>query len=447
MTGDVLTASELFWLLALVLVFAVDFLQLLASRDRLAVYQPTVFVMLFMAYYCIVGPVQRALQNDWVHVLQDFRYSAVYGWAGALVFYLSLRLGYAAFRGWRPVQRFVPGYDDQIAFGYGMRLCWVGLFLFVVANGLRVLAYLNPFNVTGSIFFGASGLDLGPFKSYFNLGVNLLIPGILLQFAAWVRSRRHLMAWLLWSSATVAIFTSLGFRWRIVTLILPMLLLWFLARGRRPAPVPLVLSVVGLLGLAGLIEQTRSYGAGLTIADATDLSAGSLLQTGFNESSVFLVTGALIAEAPQNIPFVGLKPIVSTLLFPIPSALWQGKDSFEYLASSIAYLFRSYTLGIGQATLNYGEYYLMFGWLSVVGMGLLSGWLLRCLWNWFSLRRSETMAQVAYLCTCALLYVWVSRGYLPQVALTLAFGSFPLFWFYYRNARPRQQVTSPVSPR
>jgi hypothetical protein len=61
---------------------------------------------------------------------------------------------------------------------------------------------------------------------------------------------------------------------------------------------------------------------------------------------------------------------------------------------------------------------------------------LRCLWNWFSPRRQETLAQVTYTVTCGLLYIWVSRGYLPQVLLTFAFGSLPLFWFYYRLARP-----------
>ena len=86
----------------------------------------------------------------------------------------------------------------------------------------------------------------------------------------------------------------------------------------------------------------------------------------------------------------------------------------------------------------------MFGWISVVGMGLLSGWLLRCLWNWFSPRRTETLAQVTYLCTCALLYVWVSRGYLPQVVTTFAFGSLPLFWLYYRTARPLRPTSPPL---
>jgi hypothetical protein len=442
MTPESLSSSELFWLFSLVFIFALDFLSFVSRRDRLAVYQPPVFVMLFMSYYCIVGPLQRLFQNDWIHVLKDFRFAAVYGWAGAVVFYLSLRLGYGLFRGWRPVLRFAPSYDEDIAFRYGSRLCWLGLFLFSLANGLRVLSYLNPFNVTGSAFFEASGLDLGPFKNYFDLGINLLVPGILLQYAGWRRSRKRLLPWLLWTLVSVAIFTSLGFRWRIVVLLVPMVLLWFLARGRRPAIFPLLLSASAMVGIAGLIEQTRSYGVGLNIGRASDFTAVEILQSGFNDSNVFLVTGGLIAGAPQHIPFVGFSPIISALLFPIPSSIWQEKATFDYLYLSMVQLFSSYTLGLGQATLNYGEYYLMFGWWSVVAMGLLSGWLLRCLWNWFSPRRGESLAQVAYLCTSSLLYIWVSRGYLSQFLFSLAVGSLPLFWFYYRNARI---VSAPAS--
>jgi hypothetical protein len=148
------------------------------------------------------------------------------------------------------------------------------------------------------------------------------------------------------------------------------------------------------------------------------------------------VSSGIIANTPAGQPFVGLQPFISTLLFPIPRAFWPEKNSFDYLSNSIADLFGSSGLATGQAILGYAEYFLMFGWPSLILMGLVSGWLLRCLWNWFSPRRRETLAQVAYLSTCGLLYIWVSRGYMPQVALTFAFGSLPLFWFYYRQARP-----------
>lgn len=436
-----LSGSEIFWLGALIVLFVGDFFNFVSSRDRLAVYQPPVFVMVFMSYYTLVGPIQRALENNWTHITINFRYAAVFGWTGAVVFYISLRVGYGLFRSWRPQRRFAPAFDHLLAARLGIRLCWIGILLFTLANGLRVIAYLNPFNVLGSQFFDLGGFDLGPLTTYANQAINLLIPGILLQFTSWVRSGKPVVSWIFWSLATLAIFTSLGFRWRIVTLIVPMVLLWFLARGRRPSPSVLGLSTLGLLTFSGLIEQTRSYGAGLSIDRAPVISFQGLLETGLNESTVFLNTGGIIANSPNGFSFVGLQPFISTILFPIPRALWQGKDSFQYLLDATTALYQSSTLGIGQASLNYAEYYLMFGWVSVVLMGLLSGWLLRCLWNWFSPRRTETLAQVAYLCTCGLLYVWVSRGYMPQVVTTFVFGALPLFWLYYRNARPVKPAT------
>jgi hypothetical protein len=399
-------------------------------------YQPPVFVMVFMSYYTLVGPIQRAVQNDWFHNFINFRPAAVLGWAGAVIFYLSLRLGYGLFRSWHPRRRFAPPFDHRLAARLGSRLCWIGILLFSLANGLRVIAYLTPLDVVGSAFFNSGVLNLGAFTNYANQAINLLIPGILLQFTSWVRSGRPLLSWILWSLATLSIFTSLGFRWRIVTLIVPMVLLWFLARGQRPATTVLGFTTFGLLAFSGFIEQTRSYGTGLSIDRATTLSLQGLLDTSLNESTVFLTTAGIISNSPAGFPFVGLQPFISTLLFPIPRVFWQGKDSFQYLLDATAALFQSDTHGIGQASMNYAEYYLMYGWVSVVLMGLLSGWLLRCLWNWFSPRRSETLAQVAYLCTCGLLYVWVSRGYMPQVFTTFAFGSAPLFWLYYRHARP-----------
>ena len=159
-----------------------------------------------------------------------------------------------------------------------------------------------------------------------------------------------------------------------------------------------------------------------------------MLDIGLNESSVFLVSSGLISNTPSFQPFVGLQPLISTVLLPIPAAIWADKNTFEYLSNALMMLFGSPVFSTGQAILNYAEYYLMFGWPSVIVAGLLSGWLLRCLWNWFSPRRGETLAQVTYAATCGLLYVWISRGYLPQVTFTFAFGSLPLFWYYYRIA-------------
>ena len=121
-----LTGIELFLFGSLIAVFVVDVLYFASKRDPLSIYQPPVFIVLFLSYYCVLGPLRRIADNDWVHVLVDFRYAVAYGWAGALVFYLSMRLGYSLFNFWRPARRFAPYFDDSLARRLGIMLCWVG---------------------------------------------------------------------------------------------------------------------------------------------------------------------------------------------------------------------------------------------------------------------------------------------------------------------------------
>jgi len=433
-SSSILSAPEQFWLFALILLFLVDIVRFFCDRDPLAIYQPPVFVALFMSYYCIYTPLQRLQTGDWSFILHDFRYGIGFGWSGAAVFYLSLRIGYYLFRSYRPYKRFSSDYNALAAQRFGSTLCIVGLFLFTIVNGPVVLALLTPFSVEQSVFFGSAGLRVGFLANYGNLAINFLIPGILLQFASWIKTRRSFLGWSFWLLIALAIYTSLGFRWRIIVLVLSLVLLWFFTRARRPSLVILSITLISLLLFSAFVEQTRSYGKGLSLSKASDLSASKLIESGTQEGSVFLISAALIASSPSSTPFVGLQPIISTILFPIPSAIWRDKDSYMYLFRSISNLFRSPAFAIGQAVLNYAEYYLMFGWPSLVLMGLLSGFLLRCLWNWFTPRRHEVLAQVAYICTCSLLYMWISRGYLPQFILTLAFGSLPLFLYYYRHS-------------
>ena len=398
--------------------------------------------MAFMAYYLIGGPLDRLLQGDWSDRGRDFRYAVPYALAGGAVFYGSVSLGYHQLRGWKPLRRFSPSFSEQRAKLIGQRLCWIGFGAYFLANGPRVIAQLNPLTARSTVLEAAGGLSLGAFTNYANNALNLLIPGVLLLFACWVRQRRNTYSMLIWSLISVGLFTSLGFRYRVVTLLVPMAVLWFLARGRRPSLVLLSLGALGLLLFVGIIGLTRAYGLGLDLGSIQGLSFGELFSSGFKETHVFLITGAVIENTPRTYEFVGIQPLISTLLIPIPSALLQNKDSAEYVFNAVRYLFPvgSEKFATGAAFMGYAEYYLMAGWLSLAAMGLVLGGLLRCLWNWFSPRRLEVLAQVAYVCACGYLYVVVSRGYLPQVATLFAFGVAPLFVLYYWQARPVQRT-------
>lgn len=448
-----LTVDETLWALLLLGLFAADLLRIARSRDPLAWFQPHLFLMAFMAYYLIGGPLDRLIQGDWSDRGRDFRYALPYALAGGAVFYGAVSLGYHQLRGWKPLRRFAPSFSEQRAQLLGQRLCWFGFGAYFLANGPRVIAQLNPLTARSAVLETAGGLNLGAFANYANNSLNLLIPGVLLLFACWVRQRRQPWSLVIWTLVAVGLFTTLGFRYRVVTLLVPMAILWFLARGRRPSLALLSLGGLGLLLFAGVIGLTRSYGLGLDLTSLQGLNFGELFSSGFQETHVFLITGAVIENTPRTYEFVWLQPLISTLLIPIPSALMPNKGSAEYVFNATQYLF---PIGLehfasGAAFMGYAEYYLMAGWVSLVAMGVLLGGLLRCLWNWFSPRRQEVLAQVAYVCACGYLYVVVSRGYLPQVVTLFAFGVAPLFVLYYWQARPvpsRQVVvvSQPTEP-
>jgi len=445
-----LTAVETLWALLLLGLFAADLLRIARSRDPLAWFQPHLFLIAFLAYYLIGGPLDRLLQGDWSDRGRDFRYAVPYALAGGAVFYGAVSLGYHQLAGWKPLRRFAPPFTEQRAQLLGQRLCWIGLGAYFLANGPRVIAQLNPLTARSTVLETAGGLNLGAFANYANNALNLLIPGVLLLFACWVRQRRKPWSLVIWTLVAVGLFTTLGFRYRVVTLLVPIAILWFLARGRRPSLALLSLGGLGLVVFAGVIGLTRSYGLGLDLTTLQGLSLGELFSSGFQETHVFLITGAVIENTPRNYDFVGLQPLISTLLIPIPSALLPNKGSAEYVFNAVQYLFpigREH-YATGAAFMGYAEYYLMAGWLSLAAMGVLLGGLLRSLWNWFSPRRQEVLAQVAYVCACGYLYVVVSRGYLPQVVTLFVFGVAPLFVLYYWQARPvqRSQVVLASQP-
>jgi len=433
-----LTLVETLWALLLLCLFAFDLLLIARSRDPLAWFQPHLFFMAFMAYYLVGGPVDRLLQGDWSNRGRDFRYAVPYALAGGSVFYGAVSLGYHQLRAWRPMRRFTSSLSVERCKRLGHQLCWIGLGGYSLANGPRVIAQLNPLLARTSVLEAAGGINLGAFTNYANNSLNLLIPGVLLLFACWVRQRGNPFSLVIWSLVAVGLFTSLGFRYRIITLLVPMTVLWFLARGRRPTIAFLSLVALVLVVYSGIVGLTRDYGLGLDLTYVEGLSFAEIFTAGFKETHVFLISGAVIENTPRTYNFVGFQPLISTILIPIPKDLLPDKDTGEYYFNAVRYLFPigSELYAVGAAFMGFAEYYLIAGWTSLVAIGILSGCLLRCLWNWFSPRRYEVLSQVCYVCACGFLYVVVSRGYLPQVVTLFVFGVAPLFVMYYALSSP-----------
>lgn len=406
------------------------------SRRRLAWFQPPVVLSVVFLYYTVLGPLQALNQGDWFDRGVNLRYGFGVAWAGAAVAFASFLVGFGLLRQRLRQPKTATSFDPRQAWRLGRRLNLIGFLLFALISGPRLLVLLNPLTARQAEAVG-SGLDLGPFANYAGLAINLLIPGILLISAAWIKVRSNPSELAFWFVVAAGIYTTLGFRYRLALLLSGMLILWFLARGRQPKALIVIPSIIGLLALAGLIGLTRAYGNGLDLSSVESLSFWEFVLEGFGESVIFLTSGAVITNVPGEIPHVGLTPIINVLLFPIPSALLPGKNSADYLLNATAVVYNSSIFNAGSAIMNYAEYFMMGGWPVLIAGYVLLGWLCRRLWLWFLWRQQETIAQVTYVSAVVYLYVVVSRGYLPQVVMLFAFTVLPLFIYYYRIAKPR----------
>lgn len=439
---------ELLLVLVLIALISWELLQALRSRSWVSIYRPTLFVAVVLSYYALAGPLRGVAFNQTVNRGVDFRYFLVWGWIGAVVFYASFLIGFYSSPRIKAPKRLILRSSPERLHRLGLKLCLFGLFLFSLVTGTRLLALLNPV-AAGQLIAGGmgdSGLDVGAFANYFNYAVNIMIPGLCLMAAAWLRDRRHTPTLVLWLLAALGIYTSLGFRYRLVLLAIPLLLLWFMARRKRPSLAVISIFAVCFIAINGLIGLTRSYGSGLNLNALEGRGTADFFDAGFGEAEVFYASAGVIKNAPSRYPFVGPAPLVATLLFPIPRTLFPDKPDATYVNDATALLYGGETFARGSVLINYAEYYLIAGWPSLIALSTLLGWLLRRLWNWFLIRKDEPFAQVLYLLTSSYLYVVVSRGYLPQVVMLFAFTVAPLFWLYRRWATPVDQIRANPAP-
>lgn len=420
-----LRGDELFWLLSLVALLLLWPLRAADRRSPLDWCEPPLVLAVIFAYYSVAGPLLALASGGWIDRGVNFRGVLDVGWQTSVLAYAAFLVGYGLLPPPAPPRRQRPPFDPGRAWRLGWILNTVGLALHGLTVGPgRLLQQLNPL-VLATDGAGAA-TELGPFANYAALAVNLLIPGTCLLLAARLRQPwRPLWPLLVWTLVAAALFTAIGFRYRLVLLLVPLLLLPALAGGRRPS-LPLLTAAAALLLLvSGAIGLTRQYGLGLDLSLLRGVGAAEVVQAGFGEAAIFFPSAALVQAVPDPIASVGAEPLLNTLLFPVPAALLPGKDSASYLLDALARLYGSASASTGAAVLNWAEYALMAGRPGVVSGYLLLGLLYRRIWNDFSLRRADPLVQVITALALAYLYVVVSRGYLPQVVMLAVFTVLP----------------------
>lgn len=392
------------------------------------VWSPLCIISIIFSYYCLLGPYQAIVTAGTFDRLINMRQFYVSSFWGALIFILATITGFFLSYN-KPVNRHPESYPVSWLSYYGQRLFIVGLVLFTISTGGRIANLINPLDAEAVEQFG------GGLANYFGLSLNFLVPAITLLFLYYLKTKQGFLWFIVALIVSVALFISLGFRYRLVLLFGSMAISYYLLIRKRPNPLFLISAIVFFIAFMGLIGLTRRYGSGLDTSKLKNENSATFYRSGLREALIFQTSGAVIDFVPQKHPHVGFQPLLSTLIFPIPKVIYPEKNSFKYLKDTLDKIYGK-RHSSGAAMLSYGEYYLAFGWIGIIFGGFLIGWIYKKLWLWYQLNWSNPFIVVVYAVTVSYLYVILSRGYLPQVTMLFFFTVFPAY-FVLRLARKK----------
>jgi len=434
------TQQEAFPFLGIVLVMAFLFL-IRRSGGRLWIWSPLSVLCVIYFYYLVLGPAQAVISGDTTERLVNMRpfySSALLGGFISLVF---ICLGYVSNRKRGKKMQQVPNQDKWLSY-YGKWITMLGFILFTISTKGNITQLINPLDAQ-SVPERAGG----SFANYLNLSVNFLITGITLLFIHFVRTKKGLLWFAIPFVLALGIYTSIGFRYRLILLLGSVVASYYLTKRIRLSALVATAGVFLLITLMGIINLTRTYNRGLNLESIEQEDSRSFFESGLRESLIFQCTGAAIELVPETYEHVGFQPIISTLLFPIPRAIYPEKESARYLFDFLDHVFGPY--GQGAAMMSFGEYYLAFGWPGLIIGSFLIGWFSRRLWNWFLANQRNPFVIAAYACTVMYLYVVISRGYLPQVTMLFFFSVFPVYAVVYlvKKKIPRRKRVRRIIPQ
>ena len=391
-------------------------------------WSPLTIVAVIYGYYCCLGPYQAVSSGDTYDRLLNMRPFYVSAFWGGFVSLLSIMAGFylnQAHYSFRKMQDF----HVHSLLDYGRKIFLAGFILFTLSTGGNVGNLINPLDAQYVEQVG------GSFGNYLALSINFLIPAVTFLFAYFVLTRKSLIWFVIPFAVSMGLFISLGFRYRIVLLLGSMAIVYYYSIRKKPNLIVATVGIISLIVFMGLLNTTRQYGAGLDTKKLEESSTTDYYESGLREALIFQTSGAVIDIVPARHPHAGLQPLWSTLLFPIPSALYPGKNSSEYLFDTLDAIYGE-NVSEGSAMMSYGEYYLAFGWPGIVIGSFLIGWFYKKLWVWYKLNSSNPFVIVVYAVSVTYLYVIFSRGYLPQVTMLFFFTVFPAY-FALRLARKK----------
>ncbi len=425
-----LSNSEIFWSFSLIGLIAHYLIKAYKSKNPEDLWSPMTFISLTYIYYCIVGP-YFALINDHtlIRAVEHRPYIAT-AWKAATISYLCI---YIAFKNKKIAKskHIFQINDDNLLLKNAKLVFIITVVLSMIFLGPSFFTKLNFLNSDGATVNYAGG-----FASYLMQSVVFFITAVLLTIRPFLNKNKRIY-FIVFSLFTISIFISDAFRWRLVVLLLSCLSVYHIYTKKK-LNIRLAASIViPFLILMGALEVARSYGKGIDTSKVSQYNSEDLVDKSFNESTVFMATGYLIEKYETLKSFSHFDFIINTIAMPIPRAFWPGKPAGEYMLSLNTILYGKH--GIGQMYLNFGEFYIAFGWTGIIVFSFLLGALVKYWWLRFLAHKDNYLAIVSIAIINGMMYVVISRGYLAQVVTLFIFAMLPIEFVKYRLRKQHQK--------
>lgn len=430
MNNNILSYSEI--LILVCLIFVIFFpLKLFNKFNILSLTNPLIVNNLIISYYAILSPIYMIFNNQTTYRGLEFRDTFLIGWIGALISIISTSFGYF-FVPYKRIRKYrICNLNSSQLWNIGLVINIVSFIIYGFANGFDI-SKLNPL-INQSYNFEFLKFT-GSFRNYFSLTQDCLITGTFLMFTSFLKNKKRGVITFFNLIIVLGLYINTGFRYKLLFLTLP-IFLFFLINKKFNLKSKILVGF-GSLTLFIFSNYTlslaRTYGQGLNLKELSNFNFSYILKSFFisSDSSVFLATSGLMSIVPSKVSFVYFYPIYKLLIHPIPSTIFSGKDPGDYLQNTMQAVFGSQANAFGSAIHNYGEYYLMFGWIGIIIGNFIFGFILKKLWIWILIHKDEEIAIPLYLLNISFIYMVISRGYLSQQLQIYVFSILPIVLIY-----------------
>ena len=431
MNNNIFTPTEILVLVCLIICILFP-LKLINKSNILSLTNPLIINNLIFSYYTIISPIYRIITNQTFLRGLEFRDIFLWGWIGALISIISTSFGYF----FVPLKRLKKyrfcNLNSNQLWNIGLLINIFSIVLYGIAVGYDINKF-NPFeSESASLQFLSYD---GAFNNYFSLTQDFFITGTFLMFTSFIKNKKRGIITIFNLILAIGLFVNNGFRYKLLFLTLSIFLFLLIIKeiNRKLKILIGISSFLLFVFLNSIIELTRNYGRGLDLERLSNFNFSFMFDKFFtsSDSTVFLATSGLISIVPTKVSFVYFYPIYKLLLHPIPSNLISGKNPRDYLENALNAVFGSDAQAFGSAIHNYGEYYLMFGWLGIMIGSFIFGFILKKLWIWVLIHKDEEIAIPLYLLNVSFIYMVISRGYLSQQFQVYTFSILPIVFIYY----------------